>query len=222
MNFADVEAITIPEGTVKQIECNGTVLWKKSRLPDGYQEVEYIGNDGSAYIDTGVLAKSGTSMDERMSYVTVPNDACFVGARTSSSRIYLHHTYPSKFAYGYANWKSSNVGSQTGVVYNIHTDLNIGNQKMFVDGVEVCSGSSTTDISLNYTLYIFCMNNTGSPSYYTKGNLYSLTLYQNSVKVRDFVPCYRKLDNVIGLYDLVGGAFYTNRGTGTFTKGADV
>ena len=39
---------------------------------------------------------------------------------------------------------------------------------------------------------------------------------------RHFIPCYRKSDNVIGLYDLVEGTFYTNSGTGTFTKGSDV
>ena len=40
--------------------------------------------------------------------------------------------------------------------------------------------------------------------------------------VRDFIPCYRISDGVIGLYDKVSGKFYTNAGTGTFTKGADV
>ena len=40
--------------------------------------------------------------------------------------------------------------------------------------------------------------------------------------IRSFVPCYRKSDNAIGLYDTVEGAFYTNAGTGAFTKGADV
>ena len=33
---------------------------------------------------------------------------------------------------------------------------------------------------------------------------------------------YRKSDKVIGLYDVVNGVFYTNAGSGTFTKGADV
>lgn len=40
--------------------------------------------------------------------------------------------------------------------------------------------------------------------------------------VRDFIPCYRKLDNVAGLYDMVNDEFYTNIGTGTFTLGPNV
>jgi hypothetical protein len=36
------------------------------------------------------------------------------------------------------------------------------------------------------------------------------------------IPCYRKSDNEIGVYDIINEKFYTNIGTGTFTKGADV
>ena len=37
----------------------------------------------------------------------------------------------------------------------------------------------------------------------------------------DGVPCYKNNDE-IGLYDSVNDVFYTNKGTGTFIKGADV
>lgn len=36
------------------------------------------------------------------------------------------------------------------------------------------------------------------------------------------IPCYRKADNVIGMYDTVSQTFLINAGTGTFTKGSDV
>lgn len=38
----------------------------------------------------------------------------------------------------------------------------------------------------------------------------------------NLVPCYRKSDGEIGMYDLVNGVFYTNSGSGTFIKGDDV
>ena len=37
--------------------------------------------------------------------------------------------------------------------------------------------------------------------------------------VRDLIPCYRKVDNVAGMYDLVNDVFYTNEGTGEFIIG---
>lgn len=36
-----------------------------------------------------------------------------------------------------------------------------------------------------------------------------------------YIPCYRKSDNVIGLYDIITDEFKTNAGTGSFTKGSN-
>lgn len=57
--------------------------------------------------------------------------------------------------------------------------------------------------------------------------LYYLRLYgwaNESTKtlLRDFVPCYRKSDWEIWLYDLVNDVFYTNQDSWSFTKWPDV
>lgn len=36
------------------------------------------------------------------------------------------------------------------------------------------------------------------------------------------VPCYRMADGVIGMYDTVNGVFYTNAGSGSFTRGNEI
>ena len=53
--------------------------------------------------------------------------------------------------------------------------------------------------------------------YYTK--IYSFKIYEGNNIVKDFVPCYRRADNVVGLYDQISKQFYENAGTGVFTKG---
>ena len=53
--------------------------------------------------------------------------------------------------------------------------------------------------------------------------IYYFKIYDNNNNlICDLVPCYRKSDGVIGMYDLVSDVFRTNLGTGTFTKGPDV
>ena len=53
-------------------------------------------------------------------------------------------------------------------------------------------------------------------------------LYHAYFKIRygfliyDFIPCYRKSDNVAGMYDLVSEQFFTNVGTGEFIVGPNV
>lgn len=58
INFSQVKAISIPEGDVKQVSLNGTVLWKKQKITL-YRQLEYIFTDGANSsngnrIDTGL------------------------------------------------------------------------------------------------------------------------------------------------------------------------
>ena len=48
-----------------------------------------------------------------------------------------------------------------------------------------------------------------------------LKISENGILIRNFIPCYRKSDNEIGLYDIVNNVFYTNQGTGEFLKGSN-
>ena len=50
---------------------------------------------------------------------------------------------------------------------------------------------------------------------------YYMKIYENGVLVRDFVPA-KNSNNVIGMYDMVSGQFFTNAGTGDFTAGPDM
>ena len=51
---------------------------------------------------------------------------------------------------------------------------------------------------------------------------YSARISQGAEIIREYIPCYRKSDGEIGLYEKYTGAFLTNEGTGTFTKGDDI
>ena len=42
----------------------------------------------------------------------------------------------------------------------------------------------------------------------TKVKCYSLKIYDNDYLVRDFIPCRRKIDNAVGIYDRVNNIFY--------------
>lgn len=54
---------------------------------------------------------------------------------------------------------------------------------------------------------------------FSKMKLYNFKLYDSTTVVRDYIPCYRKGDGEIGLYELIEGRFLTNQGTGIFNKG---
>ena len=73
----------------------------------------------------------------------------------------------------------------------------------------------------NRPLYLFKVNDADDHPQ-APMTLYYWKIWDDNNLLRDFVPCYRKSDGVIGLYDRVEGKFYTNKGTGTFLKGNDI
>lgn len=54
------------------------------------------------------------------------------------------------------------------------------------------------------------------------GRIYECYITQYVDVLYEFIPCYRKVDLVAGMYDRVNGVFYTNAGTGSFIVGPDV
>lgn len=72
-------------------------------------------------------------------------------------------------------------------------------------------------------LEIFASYNGGTEGYLPSiSRIYSFKIYDNDFLVRNFVPCYRISDGVVGLYDVINDVFYTNAGTGDFTKGNNI
>lgn len=88
-------------------------------------------------------------------------------------------------------------------------------------------GTNLTSKSKNQTssMILFGIRNYGNsvtPFGAYNMKVYRLKLYENNILVREYVPCYRISDNVIGLYDSVNKVFYPNNGTGAFNKGSDI
>lgn len=77
--------------------------------------------------------------------------------------------------------------------------------------------STNDDWSTNdKSFYLF-----GARNRHARLKAYDFKLYDGGDLVRNLVPCYRKLDDVIGMYDLITRSFFTTS-AGSFTKGNDV
>ena len=106
---------------------------------------------------------------------------------------------------------------QTNVPYNII----FSKSTIIVNGTSysIKNGTSTSQDALS----LFRVNPYTQSQYQVFiGKIKEFNITNNNITKLDLVPCYRKSDNEIGLYDLVNNQFYTNQGSGTFLKGADV
>ena len=206
------------------------------RLPSAYQEVEYIQTDGNAYIDTGYhfttdciwhlkVYRPSTAYQWNLMGVREGSDArqmyirgaqnlniAFVGTKTNGTYA-LGGNYPSSTT---DKWfelmvRFSSTAGNSGMI-------DIPN----VMGWYSVSGQSA--VTFENSLLFLAINNNGTIDKSAGNRGAFLKIYDGSsyTLVRDFVPCYRKSDSVIGMYDLVNDVFYTNAGSGSFTKGNDV
>lgn len=248
MNFATVKGLTIPEGAVVSItrKSDGAVLWKrKGLLPTAYRQMEYIATDGGQYIDTGVLASDHA---DGIAYTMRGNITgkgasgqfdYFFGASDGSSRsgnIGLTVTGNIGLVLGgssntlFSRNLSTALGYEYGQDFELEffatsADLTIASASFNGTPITVLYGQGVSSTMPKTSIWLFACNGIADASSNRRymGKLYSFTMTAaDGTPIRNFVPCYRVVDNVIGLYDTVGGAFYENAGTGSFTKGADV
>lgn len=241
IDFSKVTGFVIPEGIAIRILSGSNILWKRPRLlPAAYQQVEYIATDGNQVIDTGVLA---SNHNEGIRYVFRGNvtvyqstaliywfgalaNGCRSGNVFVSGTSYIGMLIGGSGSDGYASYDSfPAIGSDFELVAQ-GTPQNANNCVVTMNGTQFTKGALLDSEMPNANIYLFTASGTSAATtanrkYY--GKLYSFTMETaDGNPLRNFVPCYRRTDGVIGLYDTVEGVFYTNLGSGSFTKGKDI
>lgn len=196
-------------------------------LPNEYQEVEYIESTGTQYIDTGITLDANdfaisfnfeqtnrTSGEQPITSIwTDSYNYWNLFIRSLSSDKYVLDTYTSKH-----HILSTKVNLNE--IYNVSLTRN-GSSWEFTQNDSTITWTYSPSTANNTTLKLFKRGdlNTGNA---TKIKMYSFKMTVSNTKTLNLIPCYRKSDNEIGMYDIVSKTFFTNSGTGTFLKGADV
>lgn len=191
-----------------------------------YQKVEYLQSDGNQYIDTNINAKNNNGIYARFKLLNLDRTHNLFGVYSGNmnlTRMYAYYGKTKKlFYFGFEAGSTKEANSNLNVNT---TQINYLNDRQIKFNNQVIDNNIVTTIddsnnSNNIYIFGFIYGSIGL----VKGSmqLYEFKVSEGSHVVADFVPCYRKSDNVPGLYDVIGGEFYTNQGTGTFTVGPDV
>lgn len=190
------------------------MVQSKSILPSEYQQVEYIESIGGAYINTGYYPFDNFDVESIIIWSKVNADAFWLCGAVSSSTYRQDIGIASSVQriYGYAAF---NVLSND-VFYKIElttTTVSINNEKSTL----IYQGDNDYPNRLSFLL--FKANNS---VIVPKGKIYYCKIVTTQSGTYEFIPCYRKSDNVAGMYDVVNGVFYTNAGTGSFIVGSNI
>ena len=206
-------------------------------LPLEYQELTYIASTQTQWIDTGVLPQDIDTMEadvtldelrqqqERQFFLGGNYDTVKTSGVVSYDYLVVEARSNNQLQLWYETYRNVAATWTLGERKQIKTVLKKGLQQMYVNGAIVLNNSTAHEppvSSRTLPLMAYNYKDNTLASYGWGGKIYSLKLSKGGVLVRDFIPCYRKSDNVAGLFDKVNGVFYTNAGTGEFTKGAEV
>jgi len=203
--------------------CQGdNVIYNILPIPSEYQKVEWIASSGTQYIKSEIIPNVNTFYDMKIESTNYQfwvfgcdkewEDTGF-GFQGMSFRFASQQYYLGFYNNTYQEIHPLNHNILSFVSY-VEPNKIIINDNQF----DIITNTIQTDLEL----YLFGQNRNNTAVDMSVGKIYYLKFYDNSTLIADFVPCYRKSDNEIGLYDVIRKKFYTNSGTGIFIKGNDV
>ena len=194
-------------------------------LPSEYTQVEYIESNGNTttHINTGFKPNNNTKIEVVASITETSSSGKFIFGTRNSARtdIFCGLIWTSNHpAAGYGSsglYQENNITTTEDTIFKITLDKNL----FYYNDTLIKTFDTYTFTSEN-NLFLFSANTAGSTdSQRFKGKMYSCKIYDNDILIRDYIPCYRNSDNVIGLYDLINYQFYSNNGGGAFSKGSN-
>ena len=239
------DAITINGKDVDRLTDATGTAWSKlgAMLPTAFQRCEYVESHGTEWIDTKLNYHNNHEFDEvrikcQMNRYAYNLTAVFGVSQTNAS--YTNDfviTAPSNNSFCWIIGSSMNtiLSSPIGKTVEFLAKYANSHKKLIVNGQTVVDADySYTFASYAGTATLFSNRLGQSVYHFWDGYVWNAEIYLNGVPVRRYVPCYLKTAwngipaGTIGMYDLCGSIssngtpFYTNEGTGTFTKGPDV
>lgn len=241
IDFLTLQSLTIPEGAVTKITSGSNVLWEKNTdgLPSIYQQVEWIGNAVASgiktYLDLGFAfdTKAKIEMTQYVQSSAIGTGYIF-GSAENSGKLRCMLTSPNGSAGNllfYGSTGSSYVSVQPTLTYNTYNEYTfiLESGKLYAYNKTTNSEKTVTTqgtVTMTNKLYLFAQNYNGTARFAGTNRISAFKYYdKNDELICDLVPCYRKSDSVIGMYDLVRKTFLTNVSgddTKVFEKGADV
>ena len=175
-------------------------LFERTLLPDRYVEMEYIQSNGVQCIDTGIPATEDLRFDLKFSdYVTTANGGGIFG--TEGWLYSLSRSAKTRLLWCGERGKSFSYNSFSPYKYYV---VQCGKDYFTINDTKTLSKSESLEIKGTRNVTLF-----RSKEGYSSVKLYYFKIYDGETLVRDFVPCSRKYDGAVGLYDLVGGWFYS-------------
>lgn len=175
------------------------LLFQYDDFPETLGKLKYIQSQWYplTYIDTGVAWNNSTKIEAEIVTISTGSNGnkLFVATQGDSSM--------PGFTYLYIDTSDQVIGS----------NVTVSNYTVGTDTVTATYSSSTSS-----NIYITAWSDVYWACTFRYKNI---KIYNGDTLLRDYIPCYRKSDEIAGLYDKVSKVFYTSDGSSEYLKGPD-
>lgn len=236
-NAGDNISILNGEGGQETVSGNGTIVLekamadglnsvtvsgglKRSLLPDGYTQYDYITATGTQYFVTDYYPSNITEVKTKTfvhKQPTSPMVTRWTGSPTNDTFGFYMGNVSGRLTFFFGTYSDTKYLNVENVKTNIEHDIYMGVNSITFDGTSypITRGTFTS----TQPIYIGAFNQTGSSlAGVMYGRIYPVQFIENGKIVRHYIPCANE-NNVVGLYEVVTGTFLENAGTGTLKKG---
>ena len=226
----------------------GLDLYIGNNLPNEYQEVEYIsGPVARSVINTGVYSNDDSlEFYMKFSFAGTANWDSLFGSWKSENHNACRLLLGSNNTATNFVWASNTRAgsSRSCLIYNNQTMESLINKpitiylsharcQLYVEGDDNYRNSNYTregwtrgDLNSSTTIKINDSGGVTSPLNNNNTRMhtwYYFKIWKHGQLIRNFVPCYRKSDNEVGMYDTVGKQFYSRMTPGyPFSAGPNI
>lgn len=198
---------------------------------DQYQRVEYIesAEDGTyPYIITDIYADNSTGVEVIASFPAMA-DRIPMGSREDSGSTRFYCTYPlssSSCYYGFNIGSSISCSTKVNTVYRLQTNFMNSRQAIIYEesGTRKAFASFTQTLSKHtvpISIFGYHSGSSGAVTSKREYKLYSARVSEGFDVIREYIPCYRMSDGVVGLYEKFTHTFLTTP-VGAFATGPEI
>lgn len=199
---------------------------------DPYQRVEYIESaveETYPYIITDFYADNSCGLEVVASFPKL-QDRIPMGSRENSDATRFYCVYPlsaTSIYYGFNTGSTISCQLKTNTVYRLQTNflnsrlVNVYDENGIRKGGGAIS-QTLTQQSAPVSIFGYNSASTGAVSSKREYKLYNARCSRGHEVVREYIPCYRKSDGVVGVYEKFTGQFLTSAIDAVFTCGADI
>ena len=199
------------------------------KWPNSYQTLNYIESTGTQWINTGIIPNENMKFDVEIAFITTDSTSYVFGA---DKNYYTGYNMAIDWSRRIAEGVRGIFGGKQNGAYMIQSKVNpivgkkykivLEKNKITVDSTVNNNTSNWAEIEISWPIVLFATNRNETIMNLHGLRIYSFKVYENEKLIQSLIPCYNRINNEIGFYDVVNDSFLTNQGTGEFIKGEEV